>query len=183
MQWSKVHALYTASILGCFLSQGNMGKRSGKCYAKLWETNLFSWVWGSFFLLVLRLFSKFRQICSKFPLRSFHFFFRTWISGNKLEDHFLPTDGGFLKPLSCKNLCKECWCFSKSFGTSGSLVPEQPKFSSLGLSAPESPVSRLKSAFLLQSSSLLKLPYCTNFCTEWWCFSKVSFGTSAGCAF
>ena len=113
-----------------------------------------------------------------------NFFFRTWISGNKLEDHFLPTDGGFLKPLSRKNLCTECWCFSKaSFGTSGSLVREQPKFSSLGLSAPESPVSRLKSAFLLQSSSLLKLPYCTNFCTEWWCFSKVSFGTSAGCAF
>ena len=72
MQWYKVHALCRARIQSCFLSQGNVGKRGGKCYAKLWETNLFSWVWGSVFLqwLVLRLLSRFLQICSKFPFKS-----------------------------------------------------------------------------------------------------------------
>ena len=49
-----------------------------------------------------------------------------------------------------------------------------------GLSAPESPVSRLKSAFLLQNSSLLKPLSWKNLSKEFWCFSKVSFGTSAG---
>ena len=65
--WEKV-----CSVQKAFWNSRKHSKFSSRpslLEGKLWETNLFSWVWGSFFLLALRLLHC-SQICFKFPFQS-----------------------------------------------------------------------------------------------------------------